>query len=608
MRRPHAHPFRLSTLVLVVGLLAGCNTVFRDAMARGDAAAEANRWDEAAAAYAEAVAADPDDEEARLDLGHARRQQALIRVARGEALLKEGRSSEALTPLAEAVRLDPFGLEAKNALGRAKTQVLAEAEQALVENRDKHAYQLARAFLRVDPQHERMNEIDSIARQKVADSAVSRGNALEKSGNISLALVDFGEAIQYVPGHPKALERAAVLRKSLREQVTYIVALKNFDGEQNADDLGSDVDAAALANGMDPALALRIVDTLPKPPAYRLQGMRLGGLFRGYQFKHTSSASNRSCDYICGTELVENPAYAGAQASMRAAHRALASAESRRAAARIAVGPAQQERNRMQTEQARAALEASRAEQDLAACRALGSPPGQANTCGTEQARRDRASSDLQLANDALSRAASVAANAESELADAERDLAAKQGDAANKKLTFEQTPAKVSVDKHCLHNYRVDTHFVNGDVEVKLKGEGLYDTEVVLNRSVNGRVARQDDTFPAQAGVCAEVAQADPLTVPSEPDTKKLLLASAIDETQKELVSAFDRYRGGYLNRGNTAVADGRPDQAADQLVRYLSVMGLGDNAALDAAVADIARLREVDSRAVRLGVWGAE
>ena len=599
---------KIVSLLFLCALLGGCNTAFREAMARGDAAAESGRWDEAAAAYAEAVAADPQDEQAALDLSHARRQQALIRVARGEALLKEGRSGEALTPLAEAVRLDPFGLEAKNALERAMAKVLAEAEQALAENHDKQAYQLARAFLRVEPQHQRMNEIERTARQKVADSATQRGKALEQSGNISLALVDYGEAIQYVPGHPLALERAASLQKALREQVTYVVALKNFDGEKSADDLGSDVDATVLANGMDPSLALRIADKLPKPPAYRLQGMRLGGLFRGYQFKHTSTATNRSCDYVCGTELVDNPMYASAQASMRAALRALAAAESRKASARIAVGPAEQEKNRMQTVQAQAALAASRAEQELASCRAAGSPPGQANACADEQARSDKASADLALANDALLRSASVAASAAAERTDAEVDAASKQADAASKKLTFEQTPAKVSVDKHCLHNYRVDTHFVNGDVEVKLLGEGLYDTEVVLNRSVNGRVSRQDDTFPAQAGVCAEVAQGDPLAVPSEPDTKKLLLASAISATQKELVAAFDRYRGGYLTRGKTAAADGKGDEAGDQLVRYLSVMGPGDDDARGGAVAEVARLRDVDSRAVRLGVWGAE
>ena len=595
-------------LLSVCAALGGCNTLFRRAMERGDEAAEAGRWDEAAAAYAEAVAADPDDEEAAIDLKHARRQQALIRVARGEAFLKEGRSREALSALSEAVRLDPFGFEAKTAFEKGKAHVLREAEQALADGRDKRAFDLAQALIVVDGRHARAKEIEATARQKIADSAIARGKALESSGEIARAVVDYGEALEFLPGHPEAQSRAAAARKALREQVTYLIALKNFDGEESADDLGSDVDASVLANGVDPKLLLRIVDKLPKPPSYKLQGMRLGGLFRGYQYKHTSSASTRTCDYVCGTELVENPAYASAEASMRAAHRALAAAETRKSAAQIAVGPARQEQSRQQTAQARAAAEASRAEQDLAACRALGSPPGQTNACATEQARRDRAASDLQLANDALTRAASLAASAERELADAQSDLATKQTDAANKKLAFEQTPAKVSVDKHCLHSYRVDTHFVNGDVEVKLKGEGLYDTEVVLNRSVNGRLSRQDDTFPAQAGVCAEVAKPDPLVVPSEPEAKKLLLASAVSATQKELVAAFDRYRGGYLTRAKTAAADGRAAEAADQLARYLALMGPGENATVDAATEQLAGLSNVSSRAVRLGVWGPE
>ena len=84
---PSTHALSKTLSLLFLCALLGCNTVFRQAMARGDEAAEAGRWDEAAAAYAEAVAADPEDEEAAIDLKHARRQQALIRVARGEALL-----------------------------------------------------------------------------------------------------------------------------------------------------------------------------------------------------------------------------------------------------------------------------------------------------------------------------------------------------------------------------------------------------------------------------------------------------------------------------------------------------------------------------------------
>jgi len=610
MSRPR-QPLRRLLLILVFALLLGaCSSLFRQAMSRGDTAAEAGRWDEAAAAYAEAVAADPEDEDAQLLLKHAKRQQALIRVARGNALMKQGRAKAALTPFSEAVRLDPFGFEAKNGLAQAKEKVLALAEAALAEGRDKEAFELARAFLLVEPSHERVQAIERAARQKVAASATLRGKAQEAKGAVSLALVDYGEALQYLPTHEEAVARAPIVRKALRDQVTYLVALKNFDGEQNADDLGSDVDAAVLANGMDPGLALRIVDKLPKPPAYQLQGMRLGGLFRGYRFSHTSTSTPKSCDYVCGTELVENPAYASAQASMRTAQAALPSAEARRDAAKTALGPAQHRRDVAASRQAKQRLEADRAEQDLTNCRALGAgPPTRGNTCAAEQQRREKAQAELALANDELGRESQAAANAERELADAQSDLALKRTDAANKRAAFDATPAKISVDKHCLHNYRVDTHFVNGDVEVKLKGEGLYDTEVVLNRSVTGHVARQDDTFPAQAGVCREVAQADVLNVPSEAETKKLLLSSAVTATQKELVLAFDRYRGGYLTRGKTAASDGKTDDASDQLMRYLSVTGAGgEKAPTSAALEEIARLRGVDTGAVRLGVWGAE
>jgi hypothetical protein len=93
--------------------------------------------------------------------------------------------------------------------------------------------------------------------------------------------------------------------------VTFYVALKNFDGDKTADELGSDVNAAAIGGGLDPTLPLRVVDKMPKPKAHTAQGMRLGGVFRGYNFGKKTTRSSQSCDYICGKELVPNPAYAG---------------------------------------------------------------------------------------------------------------------------------------------------------------------------------------------------------------------------------------------------------------------------------------------------------
>jgi hypothetical protein len=68
-----------------------------------------------------------------------------------------------------------------------------------------------------------------------------------------------------------------------------------------------------------------------------------------------------------------------------------------------------------------------------------------------------RAEQDEKLAEEEAKRTETALSNAKSELSSAESDLFSKKSDASFKKTHFEQTPAKIEVDKHCLHTYAVD-------------------------------------------------------------------------------------------------------------------------------------------------------
>lgn len=609
-----AHLYRSLRSLLCISALAvtllACNTAFREAMHRGDDFAKRGQWDEAALAYEEARGHDPDDDEARLKLVFARRQQAAVRVARGRVLMKSGDARGALVPFAEAVRLDPHSLDARRGLDAAKREVLAQAHRALDAGQFKESYSLVRAYLIVDPSNADARQVEAVAKERIAEAAFARGSAAEKAGTLAVAAVDYGEALQFKPNHVEASARLGEVRRQLREEVTYYVALKNFDGDPSADALGSDVNAAILANGIDPALPLRIVDTMPKPKAYKLQGMRLGGMFRDYRYKKTSSRAAQSCDYICGTELVDNPHYASAEASMRAAQSMLGTAEGRLSSAKAAIGPAETARDTAKKNRDARRAEATVADQELATCRAQAN--GQAGACSAEEQRKTSADQAEDAADDEARRTEDAFQRAKSELSDAESDLSFKRSDAASKKATFESTPVKVEIDKHCLHTYSIDTFIVAGEVNGLLSGEGLYDTEAVLNRSVTGRVSRSDQTFPAQAGVCAEVAKGDPLTLPSEAEVRKLVLSSAITAAQKELLTAFGRYRDAYLVRGRALAADGRANDSIDALVRYsFTLAGEAQGEAKDAptneAISKIASQRGVEEGAVRIALFGA-
>ncbi|NUP11618.1 MAG: hypothetical protein HOW73_36695, partial [Polyangiaceae bacterium] len=350
-------------------LLIACNSALRDAIRRGDELAAAGEWDKAALAYAEATSIDPDDDEAAEKLVQAKREQAKIRVARGNELLRAGDARGALGPFSDAVRLDPRNMEAKHGLAKAKRAVLDKAQRELEDGHYRASYDLIRAFLLVDPGDPDARRIEAGAKEKIAEAAFNRGTEAEKGGAVALALVDYGETLQFKPDHTDARSRASTLRKALREEVTYYVALKNFDGDPTADSLGSDVDAATLAAGIDAALPLRVVDTTPKPKTYKLQGMRLGGVFRNFDYDKTTTQSKHSCDYICGKELVDNPAYATAEANMRSAQSALGTAEGRLSAAKAAIGPAERARDSAKTSFETKKEEADRAEQDLSRCK-----------------------------------------------------------------------------------------------------------------------------------------------------------------------------------------------------------------------------------------------
>lgn len=602
---PLARLRRLVLALVVIVLVTGCSSAFRDAMDRGDDFAKAGQWDDAAAAYKEATSIDPDDEDARAKLRWARREQAKVRVAMGVQLMQEGNAKEALTPLAEAVKLDPTNTYASQALGDAMQMVITQAKAALGSGHFRDAYDLSRAVLLVDPSKEEARTLELMAKEKISQAAFERGQAAETKGLTAVALVEYGESLQFNVNNAQAKERTEALGKTLRDQVTFYVALKNFDGDKSADDFGSDVNASVLAKGLDPALPLRVIDRMPKDKA-QLQGMRLGGVFRSYKFARESTRTTRQCDYVCGKEWVPNPQYATAEANMRSSQQALGMAEGRLSSAKSAVGPAERARDTAKTNYDAKKSEADRAEQDLSKCKS--SSGGNSSACSSEEQRNKNAQEQEKLAEAEMRRTERAAQDAKSELSDAESDLSRKKSDASSKKATFESTPPKIEVDKYCTHKYSVETVSVAGEVECLLRGEGLYDTEAILNSGVNGRVARSDETFPAQGGVCAEVAKGDPLTVPSESEMKRLVLASAVAAAQKEILGSYAQYRENYLIQGRTAAIDKRADDATDAFVRYLFTVTNPEDEGASEATQAIVRVRGLDEKAVRIAVFGLE
>jgi tetratricopeptide (TPR) repeat protein len=557
----------LSALTLVVAL-GGCSTLYSRTIDRGDQAAALGRWDDAAVFYQRAADLEPDEREAKEKLKNARRHQAAERVKLGRAALANGKPRDALKPLSEATKLDPSSADAKQAFAEARAAVVAEAKKELQAGNLRQALLVAREVLALLPEDAEALDIEGQARTKLAEQAVAKAQEFEKAGNLTSAMMQYAEALVMRPDNSTARSRLPDLKQPVRDRVTFNVALGTFDGDTRADDLGSDVGPSDIARGIDATYLIRVSDKPPTKASYTLNGMRLGGQFRGYIYKRDSERSTRSCDYICGTELVANPEYGRAQADMNAKQLEYANAQSQEQMASQRIQPAENAANTARQNESSAQSARDAASMALSQCRSSSPDP---NVCSALQAGLDQAEARYQQAQAERQRAEADLSDARSALSEASSRRSQAEMDSRSATDHFNGTPPQITVDKHCNHDYSVDTVSVRGDVELVLKGESLYDTTPVMNQTVNGHFDAHDETYRAERGFCVEIVNGDPLDLPAEGSVKKKVVESAVSHGQGAVINAYETYRKDYLTRARAAEADRKEADAADLYIRFL-------------------------------------
>jgi len=434
------------------------------------------------------------------------------------------------------------------------------------------------------PTDARALRLDAAVREQLAAEAYGRADAFAQQGRLGNALLELSAAVLHVPAYRDAAARMGEIKRALREQMTFHAIVPPFAADATAPDLAPGVGADRLRQSLDPALAIQI-HAAPLAPADGpvTVGVRLGGRFERYAFKHDQSVAPRSCMYVCGWNTVPNPDHAAAAEHVERSRAELSAAESDLTRARSELGRWEREVDDVRRAVERAQLDADRAQLELDRCRAKAPAPvkiapGEPNpgtpapSCTSEESAHTRALERLRTEQGRQSGPEGQLASARARAASSEthRDAARRELDAAGERLG--RTPRTTEVARHCSHGYLSTVHAVRAAVTVTLSAESLHDGVMLFDREARlYEQGEQDETFPAEPGRCAEVAGGDPLQLPAEIELKHALLTQAVAGVRDKILFAYDRYRQQMLSSADREQAAGAVDEAVERYARYL-------------------------------------
>jgi tetratricopeptide (TPR) repeat protein len=552
---------------IILAFAIGCGGAFGKAIKRGDQLAAQGQWDAAAAEYENAVRIKPNDAEAQAKLAHVRRRQAADRVVRGNALLAQGDFAGALRLGVEAKRFDPQNASAQKLFEAAAGRALDRAEQHLAANEDHKALELTTLVLEGAPEDARARTLDDKAREKLATAAYERADALAKKGKKGNALLELSLCQLYRPSFRDAGARMDRLKQELREEVTFYAVVGRFGGDARAGDIARELSPEILAQGIDPNLPLRVV---AQAPAKGARGVRIVGKLEGFSLTRSQTPSARQCNYVCGRSTVQNQDHQQSAAAVAELRTSNVQLDREVEAATAEVERHRRELEGVRRDVERASQDAERYRGDLERCQQRA--PGDPAACAGETRRLEDAQRRLGGAEQRLTRPQRRFDEASARLADAERRREAARNGLASEEQRLAGTPATTEVETQCTHAYNVVLHAVNAAITVRVSAAALGEAGASLDGApLAFSSAKQDETFAAQPGRCAEVQNGDPLELPTDRDVKHDLSLQAVGGVRERIVGAFEQHRQRYLGDGRREEAGGVREEAVESYVRFL-------------------------------------
>lgn len=549
-------------------LLTACGGAFADAMQRGDDFAAAKLWDDAASAYQEALKLEPDNRDALIKLKQTKKEQATERLARAEALEQRGELVAALGLVQEAVDLDGKNPAAQHALTRMNRAALAKAQAFVEEGKLRRAFELTTAILQGSPNDIAAKQLDDEVRTALASDAFERGSKHAKNDRLGTALVEFAACLGYRPDYPDAKIAFGKVKLELEEQLRYHVVLERFGGKGKNGTLTGELSPDLVAQSIDERLLLKVVRTAPKGHA---AGVRLHGSFTGYDFQSAKRERRTSCDYVCGTTDKPNP-------EKRALEQELGRMESDVARLETDVTRNEEEVTRYQKEVdgKRGAVDKAQADADEARRRyddcMRSVDPKKSSPCSSEKNQLNSRESSLSSARSRISSPQGSLDRARSSLETTRRRLQSERQRKEEVNRRFRAAPDRIEVKKYCPFEYTIRLHNVSAALTMKLSIDAIDGGNVVLaDEPFDYKSTASDEAFDAVPGRCQEVAQGNPLDLPSEKQLQGLLMNKVVRDVRAKVLASYDAYRQRYLSNARRHETAGQNEEAIEAYVRYV-------------------------------------
>ena len=568
---------RFAPVLFLAAALAACGGASGAALDRGDKYAEAGLWDKAAAEYEQALKLDPNNADAQIKLKQVRGKMSAERLVRGKSLIQRGEIEQGLAAIQEAARLDPESAQAQKALTDANAAALARAEELLAGPDPTRALAITTLVLKGSPNDPRAREVDGRVRDTLAERAYARAEEFAGAGKRGNALVEYAAAETYRPEYRDARLRIGELKLALRKELTFFVVLEPFAADPRAPDLSATLSPDLLAQSFDERLPLRVQRDAPRgKEAGAARGVRLSGRFDGYAFDPRKDTEPRTCQYVCRTEMRPNPEHARAEQGVASAERRLAQAEEEVARYQKDVDRYQHDVDEVMKDVARAEQEADRARADYEKCRdraqSSDSSSSSSNPCSSEESRYRSEQSDLENARRRLESPQRSLSSARDQVSRSSDSRTNARRDKDRELETMRTTPRDIEVPVSCDYNYNVAVHTLKAGVTVRISVESLQErTKVLDNEPFQYAVQHKDETYPAQPGRCAEVAQGKRLKLPSEKAVRQALVNKAIAGIREKVLGTYDRYRQRFLADARREEAAGLAEEAVEAYVRYV-------------------------------------